>query len=124
MGGRSPDTCNGDCCVSFKLPIRWPQLARGDVGDMDTEEARLLSLLFVPITHNLANERQQEHVQGEKQTFTEDDHTFMCKAWDSVSRKCGVYAYRPAGCRTFPYGSSCRYGCSCKGTEPEPRVIV
>ena len=119
-----PSTCDGDCCVSFALPFDWLQLVKGEVDGMDADEARLLSLIFEPITPFQANSRQRVFVNGDKQTFTDDQHTYKCKMWDTMTRKCLIYKHRPAGCRDFPYGAQCRYGCNECGCKPAPDVII
>lgn len=120
------ENCQGDCCVAFKVPFTLQELTEGNVEDNDVEEAMVMAEMLDPITVEEANWRQEELVKGNPTEFTEADegHLFMCKKWDEETRLCTDYENRPDMCRDFPYGKSCRYGCSCKGTEPAPEVII
>lgn len=118
--------CQGDCCVAFKVPFTLQELAEGNVEDNDVEEAMVMAEMLEPLTVDEANQRQKSLVVGNPTNFTDadEDRLFMCKKWDEETRLCTDYENRPDMCRDFPYGKSCRYGCSCKGTEPAPEVII
>lgn len=119
-------SCEGDCCVAFRVPYTPEQLAAGDVGDQDSAEALDLAAMLIPLTVEAANIRQEQFVRGTKTGFTgqDDGHLYMCSHWDEETRLCGIYEDRPPMCRTFPYGKLCRYGCSCAGERPGPEVII
>lgn len=119
-------SCDGDCCVAFRVPYTIEQLADADVGDQDKAEALDLAAMLIPLTVEQANDRQNQYVRGSKTGFTDYDEGFLykCRHWDEETRLCRIYDDRPPMCRTFPYGRPCRYGCSCAGTRPGPEVII
>lgn len=119
-------SCNGDCCVAFRVPFDLIDLARGDVGVKDSEEAIALADMLIPLTVEEANARQAEHVRGTLTGFTDADEgrLYACRHWDAETRLCGIYEDRPPSCSAFPYGRGCRYGCSCEGEVPDSAVII
>lgn len=119
-------SCNGDCCVAFRVPFDLVALARGDVGAKDIEEAATMAGMLIPLTVDEANARQREHVRGELTGFTAADegHLYACRHWNPETRRCGAYEDRPPMCSTFPYGRPCRYGCDERGEVPDAGVIV
>lgn len=118
--------CNGDCCVAFRVPFTLVDLAEGNVGDMDVEEARMLADMLEPLTLAETRLRQLDFIRGVIPVFDESDEGFLykCKNWDEETRLCTIYEDRPPMCRDFPYGKPCRYGCECVGEEPAPEVII
>lgn len=118
--------CRGDCCVAFRVPYTPDELAHGDVGSQDADEARVMAGMLVPLTVDQANQRALDFVEGVVPTFDRADegHLYMCSNWNEETRLCEIYAERPLMCRTFPYGAACRYGCSCVGEAPGPEVII
>lgn len=119
-------SCKGDCCIAFRVPFTLQQLANGDVGEKDAEEAMVMADMLVPLTVGEANARQLRLIEGELTPFSiaDEGHLFMCRHWDEETRLCTIYEDRPAMCRDFPYGESCRYGCGECGCKPDPKVII
>ena len=121
--------CRGDCCVAFRVPYTPDELAAGDVGDVgeqDADEARCLAAMLVPLTVDEGNQRRLDFIQGVVPTFDRSDegYIYKCSNWNEETRLCEIYEDRPAMCQTFPYGSPCRYGCTCIGEKPGPEVII
>src|SRR5690242_20432891 len=98
--------CRGDCCVAFRVPYTLEQLAVGDVGEQDADEARCMASMLVRLTVDEGNQRRLDFIQGVVPTFDRSDegHVFMCSNWNEETRLCEIYENRPAMCRDFPYG--------------------
>lgn len=118
--------CNGDCCVAFRVPYTLEELASGDVGSQDAEEARCMAAMLRPLTVEEANQRALDFIEGVVPTFDQTDagHLYMCSNWNEETRRCNIYEDRPPMCSAFPYGEPCRYGCSCVGERPDAEVII
>lgn len=120
-------SCNGDCCVAFRVPFDLVELARGDVGPKSSAEAIDISAMLIPISPAAANVRLLDLIRGDRPDpfpEEEDGHLYKCRHWNERTRRCGNYENRPPMCSTFPYGQPCRYGCGERGEVPDPGVIV
>ena len=95
--------CTGECCTDITLRINGgPAMTWGEVAERQAVGAQQMV--------------EENHLERFLVPIATKDH-FACSMYDATTRKCTIYANRPATCHTYPKNTiqngvpsnTCRY---------------
>lgn len=105
--------CDGRCCSVFNYSATLDELRA-----RDTDEARYLVDMLIPLTPEQAKERALRFGATPPPGYTLDQwaaagQAYTCRHWDEDTRLCTAYETRPKMCSDYPYARRCEHGCGC-----------
>jgi Fe-S-cluster containining protein len=90
---REVKECTGECCRKF--PVN--DMSSVEITEMVLEERNschlILGAMLVPL-HEVSDQTKSP--------------LFTCRHWDTTTKRCLIYNYRPVMCRDYPYGMPCK----------------
>lgn len=112
--------CVGHCCKAFFLPYSKEEMERKTKEGCFSPSDSQVAGMIIPLGNftQLSPELQAMFPPGE---HDESSNFYTCKNHDIVTGNCRVYETRPAMCKDYPYGHSCKY-IGCKRTTEVDRA--
>lgn len=134
-GGTACDRCTGDCCRLFTLPFSPAELERRmldvqadiDAGGISADRAcdTIQMATMAAFVGEVTPDQHTRHAALEPdfpwaEHKTEPTYWYTCRNL-LPNGNCGIYAVRPAVCRTYPNKGQCLYaGCTWQAARSGP----
>ena len=104
-------TCDGRCCAVF--PLRKEAIEQIETDVSAIRDGAFIRDMLIPLTRRQAVARARRFGFTLPWRVGRTHRYFTCRHWDEGTRRCTVYADRPAMCRDYPYDHGCDHADCC-----------